>query len=206
VVERRILRPTNPGGGPTARQIEPEFSESVAGRILDLLTGACGVRANWLDNPWFAAELEQERLDCLRIQPDQYDHIWEGNYVSASAGAYYARELAMAKTEGRIGRVAFDPLMTVRLFCDIGGTGAPADAFSFWPAQLVGREIRVRDYYQAVGQPLAAHLNWLRAKGHGPELATAPATTLCGDGGPQPGQGRGCVDRSRAAADAVNLV
>ena len=25
VVERRILRPTNPGGGPTAWQIEPEF-------------------------------------------------------------------------------------------------------------------------------------------------------------------------------------
>jgi phage terminase large subunit len=137
----------------------------------ELPTGACVVGANWRDNPWFTAELEQERRDCLRIQPDQYDHIWEGEPVSVAAGAYYARELTMAKAEGRIGRVAFDPLLTVRLFCDIGGTGARADAFACWPAQFVGREIRVRDYYEAVGQPLAAHLNWLRAKGYGPERA-----------------------------------
>lgn len=136
-----------------------------------LPTGACVVRANWRDNPWFTAELEQERQDCLRIQPDQYDHIWEGDYAGAAAGAYFARELATAKAEGRIGRIAFDPLLTVRLFCDIGGTGARADAFACWPAQFVGREIRVRDYYEAVGQPLAAHLNWLRAKGYGPERA-----------------------------------
>jgi len=140
-------------------------------RGAELPTGAAVVRANWRDNPWFTAELEQERLDCLRIQPDQYDHIWEGDYIGAAAGAYFARELATARAEGRIGHVAFDPLLTVRLFCDIGGTGARADAFACWPAQFVGREIRVRDYYEAVGQPLAAHLNWLRAKGYGPDRA-----------------------------------
>ena len=140
-------------------------------RGAELPTGAAVVRANYRDNPWLTPELKQEREDCLRIQPDQYGHIWEGDYVSATAGAYFSRELAQAKTEGRIGRVAFDPLLTVRLFCDIGGTGARADAFSCWPAQFVGREIRVRDYYEAVGQPLAAHLNWLRAKGYGPERA-----------------------------------
>ncbi|MFC3321309.1 hypothetical protein [Mesorhizobium cantuariense] len=31
----------------------------------------------------------------------------------------------------------------------------------------VGREIRVLDYYEAVRQPLAAHLEWLRSKGYG---------------------------------------
>ncbi|WP_240320772.1 phage terminase large subunit [Sphingomonas crusticola] len=140
-------------------------------RGAELPTGACVVEANWRHNPWFTAELEQERQDCLRIQPDQYDHIWEGGYVSATAGAYLARPLAAAKAEGRIGNVAFDPLLTVRLFCDIGGTGARADAFACWPAQFVGREIRVRDYYEAVGQPLAVHLTWLRAQGYGPERA-----------------------------------
>src|SRR5688572_30265352 len=30
-------------------------------------TGAIVVNANWSDNPWFPAELEQERLDCLRM-------------------------------------------------------------------------------------------------------------------------------------------
>lgn len=31
----------------------------------------------------------------------------------------------------------------------------------------MGREIRVLDYYEAVGQPLATHVNWLRAEGYG---------------------------------------
>lgn len=134
-------------------------------------TGAVVVRANWNNNPWFPAELEQERLDCLRDSPDQYQHIWEGDYVTVADGAYYAKSLTAARAENRIGRVAFDPLMTVRLFFDIGGTGARADACSIWPAQFIGKEIRTRDYYEAVGQPLAAHINWLRTKGYTPDRA-----------------------------------
>jgi phage terminase large subunit len=127
-------------------------------------TGSIVAQANWKDNPWFPAELEQERLDCLRDEADQYDHIWEGGYITIAKGAYYAKNLVEAKK--RIGRVEFDPLMTIRLFCDIGGTGAKADAFTMWPAQFIGREIRTRDYYETVGQPLATHLNWLREKGY----------------------------------------
>jgi phage terminase large subunit len=115
--------------------------------------------------------LEQERQDCLRSSPDQYDHIWEGGYATITEGAYYAQCLAEAKAQNRIARVSFDPLMRVRIFCDLGGTGAKADAFSMWPAQFIGKEIRTRDYYEAVGQPLSAHINWLRKKGYGPDRA-----------------------------------
>ena len=140
-------------------------------RGAEIPSGAAVVEANWRDNRWFTAELDQERRDCMRIHPEQYEHIWEGDYAGAAEGAYYARALSETQSEGRIGRVAFDPLLTVRLFCDIGGTGARADAFAIWPAQFVGREIRLRDYYEAVGQPLAAHLAWARSKGYGPERA-----------------------------------
>jgi phage terminase large subunit len=134
-------------------------------------TGAIVVKANWRDNPYFTAELEQERLDCLRMQPDQYDHIWEGGYVSVIEGAYYARSLSEARLAGRIGRVAPDPLMTYRLFFDIGGTGAKADAVAIWVAQVLGKEIRAIDYYEASGQPLATHLSWMRERGYVPAKA-----------------------------------
>lgn len=129
-------------------------------------TGAVVVRANYSDNPWFPSVLEQERQDCLRDSPDQYDHIWEGGYVTAVAGAYYAPALALAKKEGRISRVAADPLMTLRAHWDIGGTGAKADACAIWIDQFIGKEIRVLDYYEAVGQPLATHVEWLRRNGY----------------------------------------
>ncbi|MGL5736243.1 MAG: PBSX family phage terminase large subunit [Beijerinckiaceae bacterium] len=135
----------------------------------EIPTGAVVVKANWRDNPWFTPELVQERLDTLRMQPDQYDHIWEGGYVSIISGAYFAKDLIAARTEGRIGFVPADPLMTLRAFVDIGGTGARADAFAMWVCQFIGLEIRVLDYYEAVGQPLATHLNWARSKGYTPE-------------------------------------
>lgn len=134
----------------------------------NLPTGAVVVKANWRDNPHFPVVLEQERQDCLRIKPEQYDHIWEGGYATVLEGAYYAKSIAVARQQGRIGRVAADPLMTLRAFVDIGGTGAKADAFAMWICQFVGKEIRVLDYYEAVGQPLAAHLEWMREKGYTP--------------------------------------
>ena len=129
------------------------------------------VELNWRDNPKFPAKLERERQRDLTERPDQYGHVWEGDYATTISGAYFAQALTLAKAENRIGRVAADPLMTIRLFADIGGTGAKADNFVFWAAQFIGREIRVIDHYEQQGQPLAAHLNWLRSKGYTPERA-----------------------------------
>lgn len=136
--------------------------------------GATVVRANWSDNPWFPAVLEQERQDCLRMQPDQYRHIWEGDYATVLTGAYYARELDAARREGRITRVSRDPLMSVRAVWDIGGTGDRADACAIWIVQFVGREVRFLDYYEAQGQPLAAHVEWLRRRGWGAAICILP--------------------------------
>lgn len=135
-------------------------------------TDAIVVRSNWRDNPWLTAELELERLDCMRMQPEQYDHIWEGGYETVVAGAYWAKELAAARAEGRIGFVPADPLMKHRVFCDLGGTGAKSDAFAMWVAQFVGVEIRALNYYEAIGQPLATHIAWLHANGYTPDKAS----------------------------------
>lgn len=137
-------------------------------------TGSVIVNANWKHNPWFPGVLEQERLDCLRDSPEQYDHIWEGDYSKVTVGAYYAQQLSAMKRENRLGRVAPDPLMTTRAIWDIGGTGAKADACAVWICQFVGREIRVLNYYEAQGQPLATHVNWLRSNGYGNALCILP--------------------------------
>lgn len=129
-------------------------------------SNAIVVKANWSENPWFPSVLEEERQDCLRSTPDQYDHIWEGGYATVFSGAYFAALLAAARSDRRIGKVNADPLLSVRAYWDIGGTGAKADATSIWIVQFVGREIRVLNYYEAVGQPLATHVNWLRDNGY----------------------------------------
>jgi phage terminase large subunit len=138
-------------------------------------TNAVVVQANWSDNPWLPAELEQERLDCLRADPDQYAHIWDGDYVTVAEGAYFAKNLAQARADGRISDdVTADPLMTTRAFFDIGGTGDKADATAIWIAQFVGTTIRVLDYYEAVGQELSEHVHWLRRSGYESALIHLP--------------------------------
>jgi len=133
-------------------------------------TGSTVVKANWSDNPWFPVILEQERQDCLRDAADQYGHIWEGEYATVLSGAYFAASLATARIENRIGRVAKDPLMPFMAFWDIG----VRDATAIWIAQFIGQEIRVLDYYEAVRQPLAVHLEWLRSKGYGAATCYLP--------------------------------
>lgn len=132
------------------------------------------VELNWRDNPWFPDVLDKARREDLEKRPEQYAHVWEGDFVTVVEGAYYAREIAKAREEGRIGVVNADPLMTVRAIFDIGGTGAKADACAIWIAQFVGPHIRWLDYYEAVGQPLATHVAWLREHGYGKALCVLP--------------------------------
>jgi phage terminase large subunit len=128
--------------------------------------GAVIVNANWRDNPWFPAVLEEERKLDLSRYPDRYEHIWEGDYIRAFEGAYFATMLSEARVQGRIGKIAADPLLPLRAFVDIGGAGATADAFTIWIVQWAGGEIKVLDYYESSGQVLAFHVNWLRSRGY----------------------------------------
>ena len=132
------------------------------------------VKASWRDNPWFPSVLENERRLDLAQYPERYDHIWEGDYARSFEGAYFSQMLQQARAQGRIGKVSADPLLPLRAFIDIGGSGATADAFTIWIVQWVGTEIRVLDYYEAVGQVLAFHVNWLRSNGYARAILHLP--------------------------------
>ena len=128
--------------------------------------GSVVIQANWKDNPWFPQVLKDERAIDLEKYPERCGHIWDGEYATAFEGAYFAGILSAANREGRIGRVSADPLLPIRAFHDIGGSGANADAYTIWIVQWVGQEIRVLNYYESVGQVLAYHVNWMRQNGY----------------------------------------
>lgn len=118
-----------------------------------------------------ANELEDARRT---MSEDQYQQEFECSFEAAIQGAYYAPALAEARKQGRIGRVAGDPIMRLRAFWDLGGRGQKSDATAIWIAQFIGREIRVLDYYESVGQPLASHLEWLRSRKYEAALCVLP--------------------------------
>jgi phage terminase large subunit len=163
-------------------------------------SGATVIRANWSDNPWFPPELETERADDQRDRPDQYDHIWEGDYVKVFSGAYYAPHLTTAKAEGRIGFVARDPNMQVRTFWDLGRR----DNTAIWIAQFVGREIRVIDYIEGSGQGPGFYFEELRQRGYRGCMVCLPH-----DGsrvGPENSTGQSYEDQARDAGFDVEVI
>lgn len=134
------------------------------------------VRLNWSDNKWFPDVLNEERLRDQEARPDDYGHVWEGEYKVSFKGSYYANYLTAAEVcqPKRITTVSRDPLMTVRAYWDIGGTGQKADATAVWIVQFVGQNINILDHYEAVGQPLSTHVAWLRKNGYDDALCILP--------------------------------
>ena len=127
------------------------------------------VEMNWRDNPWFPDILERKRVKSQIEKPHEYEHIWEGAFITAVEGAYFTPHLIKAKEEDRIGFLPEDPHHIVRLMADIGGTGAKADNFVFWAQQCIGKAIHWVNHYEAQGQPIGAHLNWMRSQGYTPD-------------------------------------
>lgn len=162
-----LLRPTiRKPGSELWFSWNPRFDTDAVDQMLrgeEKPSDAVVVHSNWSHlGDLFPSELEQERLDCQRQQPEQYDHIWEGGYAVVTEGAYYARNIAEAREQGRITTLGIDPLFGLRAYWDIG----VRDACSIWIVQQKGEELRFVDHYEAEGQDLAAHLNWLRDSGY----------------------------------------
>jgi len=163
-------------------------------------SGAVVIEANWRDNPWFPDELETERQDDERDRPDQYDHVWGGDYVKVFEGAYFAKVLSAAKKEGRISVVARDPNMQVRTFWDLGRN----DFTAIWVAQWIGQKVNVIDYIEGAGQGPGYYFQELRERDYRGCMVYLPH-----DGsrvGPENSSGRSYADQARDAGFAVEVI
>ena len=115
------------------------------------------VKINWSDNVWFPEVLNKERLHLQKLDKDLYEHIWEGECLTNQKGAYYAKQIELARQDDRIGRIAIDSILPVHTFWDLG----IADATAIWMIQRAGSEIRVIGYYENSGEGLQHYINWL---------------------------------------------
>jgi phage terminase large subunit len=124
------------------------------------------IQANYLDNPHFTKELEQEMLECKEKDPENFDHIWLGAYKNVVVGAYYARQLLQARSQRRVNiGIPDNHLYPVYVSCDLGLN----DLFVMWVAQWIGREILFINNYAASGQTYSTHVGWLLENGYTPD-------------------------------------
>jgi hypothetical protein len=94
-----------------------------------------------------ASELALARTD---LTEEECAQEFECSFDAAVIGSYYGKQLLKAELDKRIGNVPYETAAMVWAARDLG----IRDATAIWFAQVVGREIRIIDYYEASGVDL----------------------------------------------------
>ena len=136
----------------------------------DFLTAA-RLREDWfaevltaMDTPVFTpAQLEKAKQDLvMTLGPELGESVFDQEYMcsadAAVLGAYYGKQLAKARKEGRIARVPHNEQFEVYTFWDLGYD----DSTSIWFLQQIGHELRFIDYYENQGQGIAHYAKELK--------------------------------------------
>ncbi len=105
-----------------------------------------------------AATIEEERRSGMPEEMIEQEYYC--SFQAALVGAYYGAALTAAEKEGRLTRVAWEPQFPVVTAWDLG----IGDATAIWFAQLIGREIRLIDYYENAGVGLEHYAKVLSEK------------------------------------------
>ena len=108
--------------------------------------------------------LGPEELEDLHLimSEEEYEREMECSFISGARGAYYAKQLRKAESEGRICNVPYDTSQEVYTFWDLGID----DSTSIWFCQTVGKEIRFIDYYENTNEGMLHYAKVLKDKGY----------------------------------------
>lgn len=142
---------------------------------------------------------EAELLDASRdMTPEQFAQEFECAFDVPALGAIYAKELAAAKCDNRIGRVPYDASVLVNTAWDLG----IGDDTAIWFYQTVGREVHVIDYYASNGEPLPHYLSVLASKPYNYGQHNVPHDAQ----GRELYTGKSIVDMAAAAGVRMNVL
>jgi hypothetical protein len=94
---------------------------------------------------------------------DEFDQEWFLSTDAAIKGAFYAKEMAVARDQKRITRVPIEPLLPVDTDWDLGMDDEMAIVFS---QSLRSGEVRIVDYYENSGEGFPHYIQVLKDKGY----------------------------------------
>ena len=115
-----------------------------------------------------ADDLEEERREGMDEQMIQQEYYC--SFHAAIPGAYFAKEMTRMETDGRIGRIPWEPKLRTSTYWDLGID----DSMSVVFAQQHGQEVRIIDYYEASGEGLPHFISEIKSKPYSYDSHNAP--------------------------------
>ena len=107
-------------------------------------------------------EIRQELIGTFgeEIGEAMFNQEYLCSFQGAVMGAYFAKQMALARKEGRIGSVPHQPGIEVDTFWDLGVD----DSMTLWFIQHVGNKHHVIDYYENSGYGLEHYAKIIHEK------------------------------------------
>lgn len=121
--------------------------------------GAIVRKINYDLNPFLPETLRAKMEHCRDTDEEKYNHIWLG-IPSTIKGAYFAKLILKSEEEGRICTIPFEPTVSVDTFWDLGMD----DSTTVWFLQVVGKELRMIDYFEWNNEGLDFYARYLKEK------------------------------------------
>lgn len=101
-------------------------------------------------------EREKMRLD----NPEMFEHVWLGEPMTSKTGSVFGKQLAQARSDGRITKVPYDASTGVYTAWDLG----IGDSTVIWFFQAVGNEIHFIDHYEGSNEDLGHYISYIQNK------------------------------------------
>lgn len=122
------------------------------------LEAEIGIKLTDGQKAWYVKKVETQEDDMGREFPGTAAEA----FAAAIEGAYYAKQLMIARRDSRIMRVPYEPELKVETWWDLGMDDSTAIAF----VQRFNREIRIINYYENSGEGLAHYAKYLDDTGY----------------------------------------
>jgi phage terminase large subunit len=128
-----------------AAKMDPKMWAAV---FLDIDQSLTQEKGKTIENLRTALADDRKLVDLGIMTQEEFDQEWYLSWEAALKGAVYAKQIAKARKDGRIGKIAYDAELLVHTVHDLGIGDAHSIGFFQKPSP---REIRLIDYYENTG-------------------------------------------------------
>lgn len=123
----------------------------------DTIEGMMDCEIDLGQRAWYIAKRDNDFATTPDLMWREYPSTPEECWQASNEGKYYAKALAIARREGRIGRLPLLRHVPCNTFWDLGAS----DSTAIWVHQRVGLEDRFIRYYEESGAGYLAFTTWL---------------------------------------------
>ena len=121
-----------------------------------------GINLSDAQKAWYVLKWRQQKMGSTDKMKQEFPSTPKEAFETQIVGGYYGDQITQARSDGRIGKVNYEPAIPVNTFWDLGRN----DTNCIWFHQRVGTQNRFIDYYENNGEALHHYAKVIQERGY----------------------------------------